>query len=114
VRIVVVGASWGGLHALQVLLGGLPGDFPAPVAVVQHRDPYSDHERLLAELLGRRTALGVCDASDKQELVPGRVVLAPTGYHLLVEDGHTELSVDEPVHHSRPSVDVLFDSAAAA
>ena len=110
---MAIGASWGGLAAVGTVLGGLPADFPAAVAVAQHRDPASE-AGILAELLGRRTPLAVLDAEDQVELAPGRVVLAPSGYHLLVQDGHAELSVDEPVHHSRPSIDVLFESVAVA
>jgi two-component system chemotaxis response regulator CheB len=109
---VAVGASWGGLAAVGRLLGGLPATFGAAVVVVQHRDPAGE-AGMLAELLARRTALAVVEAEDGTELAPGRVVLAPSGYHLLVQDGHAELSVDEPVHHSRPSIDVLFESVAA-
>ena len=110
---MAIGASWGGLAAVGAVLAGLPAGFAAPVAVAQHRDPDAD-ATMLAELLGRRTPLEVRDAEDHAELAPGGVVVAPSGYHLLVQDGHAELSVDEPVHHSRPSVDVLFESVAAA
>jgi two-component system, chemotaxis family, protein-glutamate methylesterase/glutaminase len=110
VAIVVVGASWGGLHALERLLGSLPGDFGAPVVVAQHRQPGGDE--LLAGLLDARTDLDVCEAEDKDELRAGCVLLAPAGYHLLVDDGHLALSVDAAVRYSRPSIDVLFDSAA--
>ena len=112
-RVVAIGASWGGLAAVGAVLGGLPASFAAAVVVAQHRDPAGE-AGMLAELLGRRTPLPVLDAEDQLELAPGRVVLAPSGYHLLVQDGHAELSVDEPVHHSRPSVDVLFESVAVA
>ncbi len=110
-RIVAIGASWGGLAAVGHVLAGLPASFGAAVVVAQHRDASSDAD-VLADLLGRRTPLAVADAEDGTELAPGRVVLAPSGYHLLVQDGHAELSVDEPVHHSRPSIDVLFESVA--
>jgi two-component system chemotaxis response regulator CheB len=110
VAIVVVGASWGGLHALERLLGALPRGFGAPIAVAQHRQ--ADGDELLAGLLDARTALEVCEAEDKAELRAGCVQLAPAGYHLLVDDGHLALSVDAAVRYSRPSIDVLFDSAA--
>jgi two-component system, chemotaxis family, protein-glutamate methylesterase/glutaminase len=111
-RLVVIGSSWGGLHALGCVLGGLPSAFPAPVAIAQHRGP-GDPE-LLAHLLQRRTSLTVRDADDKMPLDEGCAYLAPAGYHLLIEDRAMALSVDEEVHHSRPSVDVLFESAAHA
>ena len=112
-EIVVIGASWGGLNALEHLLGDLPGDFPVPIVVAQHRDDDSEEE-LLPRLLNRYTGLRVRDADDRAELAPGTVLLSPPGYHLLVGDGGVELSVDEPVQYSRPSIDVLFDSAADA
>jgi len=111
--VVVMGASWGGLKAFSVILPGLPGDFPAPVVIAQHRDDDSDDE-LLARLLNRDTQLQIVDAEDKAPLQAGQVLLAPPGYHLLVGDRHVELSVDEPVQFARPSIDVLFESAAEA
>jgi two-component system chemotaxis response regulator CheB len=111
-RVVVVGASWGGLHAVGRLLGGLPADFGLPLAVVLHRS--SDGEELLCELLSRASPLLVQEAEDKAPLAPGCARIGPRGYHLLVEDGHVALSTEAPVHHSRPSIDVLFESAARA
>ena len=108
--VVVIGASTGGLHALRTVLGGLPADLPAPVVLVQHR--HADSQDLLAGLLNRRSALVVEDAEDKAELRPGRALLAPTGYHLLVEEGHVALSTDAAVQFSRPSLDVALESAA--
>ena len=109
--VVVIGASWGGMRALSRVLGDLPGDFPLPIAVAQHRDADAEDD-LLARLLERHTELEVADADDKDPLEAGRVLLAPPGYHLLLEDGSVALSVDEPVQFSRPSIDVLFESAA--
>ena len=110
--LVVVGASWGGLDALRVLLAGLPADLGAPVIVVQHRGTRST--AVYRNLLASATPLDVREAEDKQSLVAGTVLLAPPGYHLLVErDGdHVALSVDAAVSHARPSIDVLFESAA--
>lgn len=105
-----MGASWGGLHALGVVLGGLPATFGAPVVIVQHRG--SRDPELLAGLLDRRCPLVVGDAHDKEGLRPGRAYVAPSGYHLLVEPGSLALSTDAAVQHSRPSIDVLFASAA--
>jgi two-component system, chemotaxis family, protein-glutamate methylesterase/glutaminase len=112
-RLVAIGASWGGLHAVGEVLAGLSTDFPAPVVVGQHRASGGD-EDLLADLLNRRTPLLVTDAEDKADLTPGRVLLAPAGHHLLVEPGFVSLTLEEPVQFSRPSIDVLFDSAADA
>ena len=111
-ELVVVGTSLGGFDALKLLLGGLPASFPLPLAVVQHQGPSSSGE--LAALLQRYTALAVADAEDKDALLPGRVYLAPIGYHLLVEPGSVALSTEGPVWYARPSIDVLFESAADA
>ena len=111
-RVVVIGGSWGGLKALGSLLGGLPAGFGLPLAVVLHRS--SDGEELLCELLARSSRLVVREAEDKAALAPGCVSVGPRGYHLLVEDGHVALSTEAPVRHSRPSIDVLFESAARA
>jgi two-component system chemotaxis response regulator CheB len=110
VGIVVIGSSWGGLHALERLLGALPRGFGAPVVVAQHRQ--AGAEELLTGLLAARTALEVTEAEDKDVLRAGCVRVAPAGYHLLVDEGHLALSIDEAVRYSRPSIDVLFDSAA--
>lgn len=108
-RLVVVGASFGGFDALKTVLGTLPANFPAPVAIVQHQgNPGSG----LATLLQRYSALVVADAEDKDDLSPGVAYLAPAGYHLLIERGRLALSIDPPVQHARPSIDVLFESAA--
>jgi two-component system, chemotaxis family, protein-glutamate methylesterase/glutaminase len=111
--IVVIGASWGGLRALEEIFAGLPEDFPTPIVVAQHRDDDSEDE-LLPRLLNRYTALNVIDADDKAVLEAGTILLAPPGYHVLVTDGCVELNVDEPVQFSRPSIDVLFETAADA
>ena len=111
--IVVIGASWGGLRALEEVFAGLPEDFPTPIVVAQHRDDDSDDE-LLSRLLSRYTPLRVADADDKARLEAGTILLAPPGYHVLVTQGCVELNVDEPVQFARPSIDVLFETAADA
>jgi two-component system chemotaxis response regulator CheB len=110
--VVVIGSSTGGLHAMRTVLAGLPPALPAPVVLVQHRQP--GQPDVLSTLLARRSPLPVEEACDKTDLKPGRVVLAPSGYHLLVEEGHVALSTDEEVQFSRPSLDVAFESAAEA
>ena len=109
--LVAIGASWGGLHAIGTVLTGLGPGFGAAVVVAQHRSA-SDDQDLLPGLLARRSGLPVIDGEDKGELLPGHVVVAPAGYHLLVEDGRVELSCEELVQFSRPSIDVLFESVA--
>jgi two-component system chemotaxis response regulator CheB len=116
-ELVVVGASWGGLKALRTLLAGLPADLDAAVVVAQHRAPRSTDG--LSRLLQQHGPLPVCEVEDKMAIAPGNVYLAPPDYHVLVERGkegrgHLSLSLDERVQFSRPSVDVLFESAARA
>lgn len=109
-ELVVVGTSLGGLRALEVLLAGLPKNFPVSVAVVQHRHKNSDDT--LLKVLQQYSALPLKDAEDKEVIVPGQVYLAPADYHLLVEAGNFALSTEAPVSYARPSIDVLFESAA--
>ncbi|HET7542896.1 MAG TPA: chemotaxis protein CheB [Polyangiaceae bacterium] len=108
--LVVVGTSTGGLHALTRLLSGLPGSFPLPIAIVQHRSRDSDER--LATLLAAASAIPVSEAEDKEPLRGPGVYLGPPDYHLLVEADWLALSTEEPVAYSRPSIDVLFESAA--
>ena len=110
--VVVVGASAGGVAALQAVLGALPARLPAPVLAVLHLP--RDRSSRIAEVLAPYCALPVREAEDKQPLQPGTVTFAPPDYHLLVEDpGTVALSVDAPVLFSRPAIDPLFESAAA-
>jgi two-component system chemotaxis response regulator CheB len=111
--LVAMGASWGGLEVLRVILGALPGDFGAAVVVAQHRAPES-HRNAFRDLLAAVTRLRVCEADDKDELRAGQVYVAAPDYHLLVEDGALALSTDERVQYARPSIDVLLASAAEA
>jgi two-component system chemotaxis response regulator CheB len=110
-ELIVIGASWGGLAAVGDVLSALPEDSDAAVVVAQHR---RDLGFGLASLLATRTRLAVDDVEDKQPIEPGRVYLAPPDYHLLIQPGWFSLSVDERVNYARPSIDVLFESAAQA
>ena len=111
--LVVVAASAGGLAALSTVLGSLPADFPVPVVVVQHVDPR--RRSLMADILGRRTALRVEQAVEGARLAPSTVLVAPPDEHLLVSaEGTVNLSHSELVHFVRPSADLLFESAAGA
>jgi two-component system, chemotaxis family, protein-glutamate methylesterase/glutaminase len=112
-ELIVIGASWGGLHAVGEILGALPEDTDAAVVVAQHRRA-DVSEGGLAGLLRVRTALPVADADDKAPIERGAVYLAPPDYHLLIQRGYFSLSKDEHVHHARPSIDVLFESGADA
>jgi two-component system chemotaxis response regulator CheB len=108
--VVVIGASLGGFDAVRLVLGGLPASFPAPIVLVQHR--MSDPDGLLLDLLGVESLLPVSEPEDKDPILPGHVYLAPSDYHLLIERGFFSLSTEDPVCHARPSIDVLFQSAA--
>lgn len=110
-KIIVIGASLGGLNALTTLLQAFPPDFAHSVVIVQHREKDSPEERLIA-ILQRACALPVNSVEDKQLLKSGQAYIAPPDYHLQVDNGHFSLSVDEPVNFARPSIDVLFESAA--
>ena len=108
---VVIGASAGGVEALSVLLPALPAGLPMPVFVVLHLP--RERPSLLVEIFQPKCALPVREAEDKEPVEAGVVYIAPPDYHLLVDTGpRISLSADEPVHFSRPSIDVLFESAA--
>lgn len=108
---VVIGASAGAVQALSYLLPALPAEYPLPVLIVVHVPPDRDHA--LADLLQQKCRLVVKEAEDKEPIRPGTVYFAPADYHLLVEEDRTlALSSDPLVLHSRPSIDVLFESAA--
>ena len=111
--LIAIGASAGAVDALSQLLPELPATLGAPVLIVVHMPP--GRRSALPELFSASCALATLEAEDKSMPDPGRVYFAPPDYHLLVErDGSLALSVDEPVHHSRPSIDVLFESVADA
>ena len=110
---VAIGSSAGGLAALTRLLSGLPAELPASVLVVQHLD--RRHESLLADILGRRTPLGVKQAEDGEPIEAGTVYIAPPDKHLLANQDRTlSLTQSELVHFVRPSADLLFESVAAS
>jgi two-component system chemotaxis response regulator CheB len=110
---VVIGASAGGVEALAVLLPALPASLRPAVFVVLHLP--RERPSLLVEIFRRRCAVPVREADDKEPVEPGTIYFAPPDYHMLLEkDGRIALSADEPVHYSRPSIDVLFESAAEA
>jgi two-component system, chemotaxis family, protein-glutamate methylesterase/glutaminase len=112
--LLVVGASLGGLRAMSELLDVLPDEVDVPVVLAQHRAPDAERESLEA-LLRQHTRRSVVEAGDKDAIRPQHVYVAPPDYHLLVEaDGSFALSTDERVQYARPSVDVLFESAADA
>lgn len=112
-RVIAIGASAGAIDVLRVLLPALPKDFTPSLMVTVHLP--ENRPSLLPEIFADQCRLPVCEADDKQPLAPGNVYFAPPGYHLLVEDDATlALSNDEPVHWSRPSIDVMFTAVAEA
>jgi len=113
IEAVVLGASAGGFEALLAVLRGLPAGYPMPLVAVLHLP--DRHESRLAELFGHRLALQVREARDKEPLAPGILYFAPSGYHLSIENDRSfSLSGEERVSYARPSIDVLFTSAADA
>lgn len=110
-EIVAIGASWGGMRAIGTVLDALPESFAAPIVVVQHRGPSHD-DLLLENILARHAQLEVVAVTDKDPILPGRIYVAPAGYHLIVEPGYLALDSEEMVQFARPSIDVLFESVA--
>ena len=112
-KAIVFGGSSGGFEALTQILSSLPADFPYPILVVLHRGATPDP--LLERLLARSCHLAVKEAEEKETIVPGVVYVAPANYHMMVELNHTlSLTVDQRVCYARPSIDVLFETAADA
>jgi two-component system chemotaxis response regulator CheB len=98
---------------LLTLLTGLPAGFRLPIIAVLHLPP--DRDSRLAEIFRHRLPIAVREAADKEAIRPGTLYFAGSGYHLLVETDHSfSLSCEAPVHYSRPSIDVLMESAADA
>ncbi|MFM0237592.1 chemotaxis protein CheB [Paraburkholderia phytofirmans] len=111
-ELVVIGGSAGGIEVLNVLLGALPAGFAPAVMIVTHLPP--DSPSYLVPAFAHRCALSVLEPDAGERIMPGRVHIAPPGYHMLVEvDRTVALSTDAAVRFSRPSIDVLFESAAA-
>jgi two-component system chemotaxis response regulator CheB len=107
---IAMGASAGGVEALMTLLPALSPSFDLPIFIVLHLP--RDRPSILADIFARKCRLRVCEAQDKELVRPGTVYFAPPDYHLLIDEGpQLSLAADELVHHSRPSIDVLFDSA---
>lgn len=108
---VVIGTSAGGLYALTTLLEALPTDFSLPLIIVQHRS--REERTLLEEVLTQKCRIKIRQAEEKEIIQKSIVYFAPPDYHLLIERDHSfSLTYDERVNYSRPSIDVLFESAA--
>ena len=113
-EIVAIGTSTGGPVALKEVLSGIPEDFPLPILVVQHMPPV--FTRAFAERLNSSCPVDVKEAEEHDELIPGRVLIAPGDYHMIVDRGTSlariHLHQREQVSGHRPSVDVLMHSVA--
>lgn len=108
---IVIGTSAGGLYVLMRMLKLLPPDYPVPIIVVQHRA--KDERQLLEEVMEQHCSIYIKQADEKEKIQPGVVYFAPPDYHLLIEhDATFSLSHDAPVNYSRPSIDVLFETAS--
>lgn len=113
IEAIVIGASAGAYPALRVILQQLPKKYPLPIIIVVH--VVRDQPNMLVKLLQQGCCLTVKEAQDKETLTPGVVYLGPPDYHLLIETNKSlSLSSDEPLQYSRPSIDVLFETAADA
>jgi len=110
---IVIGTSSGGMNALKFLFSSLPVDFSIPIIIVQHISPRSDNQWI--KLLNINSKLYLKEADEKEKIEHGKVYIAPPNYHLMIERNKTfSLTIDERVNYSRPSIDVLFESAAEA
>jgi two-component system chemotaxis response regulator CheB len=108
---IVIGVSSGGLKALKIIFSDLPSDFAVPVIVVQHIGPRSENGWI--KLLNDSCDIPIKEADEKENVAAGNIYIAPSNYHLLIEKDKTfSLTIDERVNFARPSIDVLFESAA--
>lgn len=112
IEFIAIGCSAGGIEALKVLLPELPPEFPIPIGVVQHRT--GDSNAMMIRYFKDVCALKIIEPDDKEPIEGGAVYFAPANYHMLVgEDKCFHLNIDFPMHYSRPSIDMLFFSAAS-
>ncbi|WP_189091112.1 chemotaxis protein CheB [Deinococcus ruber] len=108
-RVVVIGASAGGIQPLQALAAGLPADFPAAICIVLHIPAYAPSH--LPEILGRAGPLPVSQPAHREQIMPGRIYCAPPDHHLLIEDGRFSVTKGPKENRVRPAIDTLFRSA---
>ena len=110
---IVIGVSSGGMNALKIISSTLPAHFNLPIIIVQHLSAHSDSHWI--KLLNEKSHLNVKEADEKEKIEKGNIYIAPPNYHLLIEKDKTfSLTIDERVNFARPSIDVLFESAAEA
>lgn len=110
---IVIGISSGGMNLLKIMFSSLPTDFNTPIIIVQHVGANSNSHWI--KLLNEKSNLNLKEADEKEKIENGTVYFAPPNYHLLIEKDRTfSLTIDERVNFARPSIDVLFESAAEA
>ncbi len=110
-KAIVIGASAGGMESISAILKKLPIDFTVPIIIVQHLSPKS--KGYMVSYLNKSSELQVKEADEKEKLISGFVYIAPANYHLLIEDDETfSLTVGEKINYSRPSIDLLFETAS--
>lgn len=110
---IVIGVSSGGMKAMKIMFSHLPKDFKTPIIIVQHIGSHSDSQWI--QLLNEAYFVGIKEADEKEKIEIGNVYYAQPNYHLLIEKDKTfSLTIDERVNYARPSIDVLFESAAEA
>src|SRR5665647_1282864 len=110
---IVIGVSSGGMNAMKVIFSLLPKGFSIPVIIVQHVSAHSNNQWI--KLLNDKSNLYIKEADEKEKIENGTIYIAPANYHLMIEKNKTfSLTIDERVNYARPSIDVLFESAAEA
>ena len=110
---IVIGVSSGGMNAMKILFSLLPMEFNIPIVIVRHISPRSDSQWI--KLLNDKSNLHIKEADEKEKIESGNIYIAPPNYHLMIEKDKTfSLTIDERVNFARPSIDVLFESAAEA
>ncbi len=112
-KAIVIGSSAGGLQALKTIFFLLGSDFSIPIIVVQHISPHSDN--YITTYLNRICKIKVKEANEKEMIENGIIYFSPPNFHLLIEENFTfSLSTEDRVNFARPSIDVLFETAAFA
>lgn len=109
-KLVIIGASAGGINAVRQVISHLPSRFPAPIVIVQHMNSFMN--MFFIDFLNSHSNLNVKEVNHNELLLPGRVYYAPPNYHALLHKGCVFLNADAKVNYSRPSIDVFFESAA--
>ena len=110
---IVIGVSSGGMKAMKIMFSHLPKGFKTPIVIVQHISAHSDSQWI--QLLNDTYTIDIKETDEKEKIENGKVYFAPPNYHLLIEKDKTfSLTIDERVNYARPSIDVLFESAAEA